>query len=82
MSIRASQKKREAPREDLLTVRYWDAEWNELEHLRIESAGSTEVLQALESWFVERDRLRANKLALSVLKDAVALTIGRDDEEA
>jgi hypothetical protein len=62
-------------------VRYWDADWNELVHLRIEEALPREVMDAIEHWMFERDLMRLGKLQSSALIDAVAITVGGDCEE-
>lgn len=62
-------------------VRYYDKDWNELEHLRIEEALPREVLDAVENWLFERDLLRLGKVRSSALVDATSMTIGGNNEE-
>ena len=63
------------PRATLFDVKYFDDNWEELEHLRAEAQDHFEVRNALDRWLVERHLMRKDGATLSPLRDATYIGV-------
>jgi len=60
----------------LYVVRYWDAQWNELEELSFGNAGPRSAIAGLSTWLaVQEGRFGAETDAFKTLKDVECVTV-------